>query len=589
MKNYTINKLAMSLFSCILAEGTENRQELINGVVVHGKFLGSPEQVLQFIDKAQANELSKTFYAGIEEFEQNDGIHLLQAIMNYLTGYGTDFTGKTYIPNKFFGAEGSGRVPVVFVSAISRDELVHKAVYLLNSGIALGTETVNEAIDLLEALGYCMADVTFKNQEATALLDAKFNRVARNVPALLKQMLASIDDSALLVKNAEVIAIFKAHSTSMMILLEEFIQKNDIVTVAQSFNRYKPFFLAIKRANPKLINKVSKLSKKNHVTMPTSPINLVTSEEVEGMDFTKVSTFALLRAVNAIKMRLSLSPGDPTIYTVRTGRSFVKEALKIPNIKILNANRKVLMAELKKRVTPVSVYIPTGIDYALPTSEKSFVGGIPSNTIFSSNKPTKVGVYWENGGGATDLDLSGVGILGTRVGWGGHYGNSNDISYSGDITDAPTGATEYMSCGLGMQEDYLINLNVYYGSEASEYKLLFGSSDCTEQYLNPEDLLFSVPMVTEEKQTGLGVVYAENKEVKFSVVNIKQGAAAVSSGNEITTLQVTALVAKSKHRESLDSILMELGFEVTDNPLDDVDVDLHPNTVTKESLVNLFG
>ena len=80
-----------------------------------------------------------------------------------------------------------------------------------------------------------------------------------------------------------------------------------------------------------------------------------------------------------------------------------------------------------------SFYLPSDVKYALPTSEKMFVGNIPTGTKFLGDN-LAVGIYWENEWGATDLDLSAINIDG-KVGWNSSYNQNNNLFQIQKLTD----------------------------------------------------------------------------------------------------------------------------------------------------------
>ena len=49
--------------------------------------------------------------------------------------------------------------------------------------------------------------------------------------------------------------------------------------------------------------------------------------------------------------------------------------------------------------------------------------------------------------------------------------------YSGDITDAPSGAVEYLYANRGLKEPTLIKNNVFSGESNCQYKIIVGKGD----------------------------------------------------------------------------------------------------------------
>ena len=150
-----------------------------------------------------------------------------------------------------------------------------------------------------------------------------------------------------------------------------------------------------------------------------------------------------------------------------------------------------IMNYLKKRFSQNNkkIFIPKDIEYALPTSEKMYVGNIPTGSKFYG-KRLAVGIYWKNEWGAHDLDLSGQNLRG-KIGWNAGYGEDDGaLMYSGDITSAPKGAVEYLYANINLKNPTLVKMNVYSGSEVSGYKIIIGRGDEISKYymMNPNNL-----------------------------------------------------------------------------------------------------
>ena len=147
---------------------------------------------------------------------------------------------------------------------------------------------------------------------------------------------------------------------------------------------------------------------------------------------------------------------DCKVYNIRNGKSWVEE--KKPNTQWCDAKilllHDIIFEKFGVNLNGKKIYIPEGVYYSLPTSEKMFVGNVPMGSMFVSKEPIAMGVYWENSGGAYDLDLSS--IANTKVGWNSRFSyGDGDVMFSGDMTDARNGATEYIRMKKA-DDDYLI-------------------------------------------------------------------------------------------------------------------------------------
>ncbi|MCB1144347.1 MAG: hypothetical protein KDK54_18990 [Leptospiraceae bacterium] len=87
-----------------------------------------------------------------------------------------------------------------------------------------------------------------------------------------------------------------------------------------------------------------------------------------------------------------------------------------------------------------------------------------------------IGIYWRNDWGVRDMDISALNISG-KVGWDSYYNQSNELLYSGDITNAPKGAVEYLYAQNGLSDPTLITNNIFNGEETASYKIILGRGD----------------------------------------------------------------------------------------------------------------
>jgi hypothetical protein len=233
-------------------------------------------------------------------------------------------------------------------------------------------------------------------------------------------------------------------------------------------------------------------------------------------------------------------------------------------------------------------YIPENIDYALPTSEKMFVGNIPTGTKFMSKK-LAVGIYWENDWGARDLDLSGINV-GGKVGWNSDYKQGGgSLMYSGDITNAPSGAVEYLYANKGLKEPTLVQNNVFSGSPTCGYKIVVGKGDkVSENYMmNPDKVWVETKCESVQKQTVLGMLIPEDDKQTFVLLNFGAGNVRVSGNSETTTLATKALFQQWKNPISFNDLVSELGGKLVDSK-EKADIDLSLDNLEKDTFTKLF-
>jgi hypothetical protein len=128
----------------------------------------------------------------------------------------------------------------------------------------------------------------------------------------------------------------------------------------------------------------------------------------------------------------------------------------------------------------------------LPTSEKMFVGNIPTGTRFYGEK-LAVGFIGKMHGGP-DLDLSGLNIAG-KIGWNAAYNQADgQLMYSGDMTSAPNGAVEYLYANKGLNTNSG-HEQCFHGDANCGYKIVVGKGDHISYYMMNPNLLLLKPNV----------------------------------------------------------------------------------------------
>jgi hypothetical protein len=293
---------------------------------------------------------------------------------------------------------------------------------------------------------------------------------------------------------------------------------------------------------------------------------------------------------------LGIKLNDPeySLYNIRNGKNFVK-----PN------NKKSYKLKKKKKVYSLlsehisskidqskKFYIPDGVQYALPTSEKQFVGEVPNFSTIEvkpDDRDLLIGVYWKNptGTGHVDYDLSSQGIDGTKVGWNSGW-KGGGLVYSGDVTNAPKGAAEWMVVRNGLDKAYQIVNNLYSSSEElPEFTIMVGygsrySSEYKNYFINPDDLLFSAKVKPTKRQTTIGVVEPIGDKIKFTLMNSAASNKRVSTSKGSVSF-INALLPKAENTLKLNDFLN------TCSDPNEADVDLSPSKITKSTLLDLLS
>jgi hypothetical protein len=533
-------------------------------------------------NKLSGEDLNKTFHKSWKKVRDSSRFELyLEQIQHYLSTYGTDFRGEVYIPDEILDIPDV-RLKVKVIEVLTKEEIVDKCLGLLTSGIALKEETIDDILGLLDSFKYQFTGKEgVKNKEAVIKIAERFGVLPYDVNGFLRYVVYRSTGSTLLIKNKDTYKKIKESSYNPQYDFVKFGEKR----LAETFNRFKPLFLSYKSKCPSVINRISKLSKKYHKPLPLNPLNAVTSRELQKDDnLDKATLFAIFKALSACYSRMNGQ--DTFAYRIRNGKGFAAES--DVHVGLCKYNYNFLLKHLKKRMgSQKSVYMPENVEYALPTSEKMFVGNIPTGTKFYG-KRMAAGVYWKDSWGARDIDLSGVNISG-KIGWNASYNHNDILLYSGDITSARNGAVEYLHAS-GKIEPTLVQTNVYNGKDDCEYKIVVGQGSRVSRdfMMNPNKLFAEIKCQGIQKQMVLGMMTQEEDKNCFVLLNFGAGSLRVSGNNRNSMMFNKALYQQWSDPLSLRKVLDELGWNTTEAE-EDADVNLSLDSLEKDTFINLFG
>lgn len=569
----------LKLFNAVLHKDTNSKPFISKeGFIISSGAIWSKDEIVRHLlnEKLSGNDLNKTFHKSWKTIQESSRFELLQhQILHYISTYGSDFKDEVYIPSEVLDLEGT-TLKYKVINSYTKEEFIDKALGLLKSGIALKEETVNDLISLLvDELDYRFTgDEGIKNKEAIVKIAELYNVFPKNNVEFFRYIIYRTTGETLLIKNDNLISKIKSSNFNPSQQFKDFGLDN----LSEIFNRFKPLFLGFKDRCPKTINKLSKLSKKNHKPLVQNPLNNVTSIKLEESDLhwlENATIFSLFKALQALHSRIY---GQNTfMYRIRNGKSWLRE--KQTNTENLEHNFNLIMDFVKSKysLNGKSFYLPSDVKYALPTSEKMFVGNIPTGTKFLGDN-LAVGIYWENEWGATDLDLSAINIDG-KVGWNSSYNQNNNLLYSGDITSAPNGAVEYLYAKDNVPTS-LVRNNVFRGNDNCDYKIVIGKGDNIDRnyMMNPSKLFAEVKCQSVQKQTILGIFSTG----EFTILNFGEGHLRVSTGNSEKPIE--ALMYQWSNPLTFNWMVSELGGIVKDTEKD-VDYNFSLDNLQKDSFL----
>jgi len=253
---------------------------------------------------------------------------------------------------------------------------------------------------------------------------------------------------------------------------------------------------------------------------------------------------------------------------------------------------------MKKNVEGKTFYIPSNVHYALPATEKQFIGNLPSNSYVSVPDDLIVGVHWMNTHRSIDLDFSLADITG-KYGWNRYYRSSErDILFSGDITDAPEprGASELFYMKKAQENPKIMFLNFYNQGMSTEevpFKL-FVAHDTPEvldknYVIDPNKMIMSTSLNIGQKQMMLGLVMSVNNENRVCLSNTSLGNTNVSGDGFVATKAREYMISCASNPISLDTLLNDAGAIITnEKPEGEGFIDLSPSALDKTTILGLL-
>lgn len=581
----------LELFNAVVAKPSKSIDPFVSdeGFVITPDAAWAKKRICEFYsqNKLDGNDLNKGFHKSFAKVRNSSRFSLaMEQIRHYASTYGSNFEDEMYIPDEVLEVPDV-KLTFKVVRGLTVEEMTDRCLDMLRSGIALTEETVDSLLSILhDELGYTFTGKEgIKNKEAVIKIADAYGVIPDDTMEFFRYVIYRATGETLLIKNGKAIAAIKESSFNPSVQF----RKHGVKRLATIFNRFKPLFLAFKGRCPAVINKISKLSKTCHKPVPQNALNEVTSRLLTAGDthwLDNATPFAFFKAMTAVFNRMQ---GQTAFtYRIRNGKSFVKEG-NAPKVLDMVQNFNFLTDYATKRwdLSGTKIYLPEGVSYAVPTSEKMFVGNIPTGSKFFGEKLC-VGIYWENGWGARDLDLSSSAITGQKVGWNAEY-STGSLTYSGDITNAPSGAVEYLHCKSGTKQPWIINNNVFSGESTSGYKIIVGAGDKVSKpfLMDPNKVKMEVRTEAVQDQMVLGLFLPEQNDTQsFVLLNFGAGFARVSRGGG---LGVQSLYEQYKSPFDFGLLLHTLGAEVVTeiDPEEEV-LDFSVDKLTKDSFTKLF-
>lgn len=569
----------------------------------------------QYIDQINKSTLHRSIKAvdlmDLDELKLHQALHYLSVFTHQEDGscFGTIPVDKesTYLPNEYLGLD-KDQDPVNFtiVYPITVDELVEKIKGLV-SGIALKQETIELLMEIIPSYTNRFSIDDFKNKEIKAyLIDAGYYTPS-NAIDLIRYIYYKKTGSTLLISSKYNKQDFNINSYryNSSELLASFAENYGVETIARTFNRYRDFWIMLKKdskANAKIINKASKLAKTLNVPCKQLPLDNIASPFVLDKDvikeLKKVTVFKKISLYNYLLNELT--PSEYKLYNIRNGKIFVKESKETKYPSVI-ARRLVLIAnsireDLKDKVEGKKFLLSKYIQYAVPTSEKNFIGNIPMCSKINATDNFSFGIHWFNlPNHRVDLDLHAESKK-VHIGWNCDLRNSV-ATHTGDVTNAPlpNGGAEAIYFKDEFTDDIaVVTINNYTSADDVTTNLFFNWFN-DDKVLNKDsildinsDTLYIKDFVIEDDEMMLGFIRSDEEGKKdFIFYSSRLGDRIVSKYDNVMDNIASAINSTIDNRLMLEDLIGMCGGLITDNP-EEADYNLDETNLVKDSFNFLF-
>ncbi len=588
------------------------------------------------------NQMNSTFHKSWGKVRDTPLFNLVQEqIFHYMTTYGyeamgTYDEGSVFIPNERLEIpQIKDGIKLTIIKGYTKKQLKEKLMKILESGMAL--QSIDEVIEVAKYSEIQEDEIAqIKNKEAKIRLYRLMDLLPTDPIEFLRYMIYNTTDKTLIIVNKKTLETIKESDTKATALFEEYDDHIGYKRLAEIFLRFKPLFLAFKahEGMEPIINRISKLSHKYHKPMKQSFLNNVTAILRKGDviptsrlsdELDKVNIFRKIRLAQSIGYRMT-SP-ESIMYKIRNGKAYAT-TMDFDNVAGARRAHSVILNSIAKDLKHLKgkeFYIPENVTYALPATEKQFVGSIPSGTSITIPDNMIFGVYWENvavpekhkserdegyrgyygendthgGKRRIDLDLHANALNGGQIGWNSSYRTgSGSAMFSGDITDAPNGATELIYMNNKYDDTILLTLNYYNFDEnlPVPFKLMVAEEKPTGRFqgrretpymVDPNNLRCSVKSVIDVKQKSIGFGTVKDGECKFYFTDNALGNSIAVKGYKYIELARDYMAKFATTQVTFNEVLDLVGAKIVTEPTKK-SIDLSLESLETDTFINLL-
>lgn len=600
---------------------------------------GFPNEVIDEAIKQygrNGEEANQTFHKSLFKVATEDltKLYIEQAI-HYFTTYGFEELGiyneeSVYIPKEKLDIPELqvDTISFIVIKPITIEAIKELIKNMITSNLALSKQTVQDIVNLSDYIDineYSDGDNYFskiKNKEVKSALYGKLGILPKRGDEFLRYLLAKLCDKTLLIKDRETIArLGYVDNKELYKLLDRYKKQYGLIPLAKVFNRFKPLFIAMKRHPQQMIrdyykkddivimkninqiiNAISKLSKKYHQPMPESDFgNFIkwcenndknrAFKDILEHKISEVGIYTAIKLYNYLSYDIQSSISK--VYKIRNGKVFVKGA---KNNKYLRMLYSIIKDEIQDSVKNKTIYIPYGIDYKMPQSEKQYVGNLPFGTTIELEKKALIfGIHWVNishninskvdpkfteslgifSQDRVDLDLH-LNSPKYNIGWHEECREHDMLLFTGDNTTAPlpNGASEFIYVSPEIEDTtFSFKINNYTTTVGPiPYEIIVGVADPDKIksegrnfIIDPNDIIVKIPMEMElgKSEQIVGIIDVTGDKIKLIFTDLSTSNLAISTDDIIANSVRNYIKNSASTQLSVEKLLEDCGAKLT--------------------------
>lgn len=519
-----------------------------------------------------------------------DEFYLTQ-ILHYLTTYGTNFTTPFVVGARTFTPEETKALKITIIRAESASRSLERINELFATTVAPKAQNVHYYRALAPLATIAPEEV--KSRELMIMMCAERSIRPSDPETLFRYLVYCATKETLIIKNKSLIGMIKRAAHNNIELINS-LTEDEMKALASIFYRYKPLFLAFKTPETaSVINKIRRLAVKYHKPQSANTIkNFVNlSSKEQATIIARATNRELIKLYNALAV-----PSDIRLFQIRNGKIWVREEEKEEKVSDKICAASAIGVELHKRLKNyrgMTVYIPRGISYAVPYSEKQFSGAIPWGTAIGATDKENaftIGVHWINDPDESGCDLDLHAHTPTRhFGWNSDYiSGDGEIIYSGDMTNAPApkGAAESFYIN-NVNEPVILTLNAFNAKSNKQFQFFMteGEDDkMRERATFDASKLISAPLplaFADKNSLSLGIF--DNKTFYVYGGNVAEGAVPSRDYPKF----IEALLNRMSSTYRFEALASALKINIVhEAPKDTPFLDLSPEALTVNTLLD---